>query len=90
MLRIKKLEKGLKKVVREEIDADGFVNISKVEIRPNADGKGSEITIVGNYGQYVGDGNPVNWCEPFELTYADGRSLEFIRGLFFGTIQRDF
>ena len=90
MLKIKELEKGLKKVIVEEIDTDGFVNIIKVEIRPNADGKGNEITIVGNYGQYAGDGNPVNWTEPFELVYADGRSLEFIRGLFFGAIQRGF
>lgn len=90
MLKIKKLEKGLKKVVMEEIDADGFVNINKIIITPNADGKSNEITIVGNYGQYVADGSPINWSEPFELTYADGRSLEFIRGLFFGAIQRNF
>jgi hypothetical protein len=88
MLSMKKLEKGLIKVVREEIDADGFAAITKVVITPMVDGR--EITVVGTYGQYAGDGNSNNWAEPFEITYADGRSLEFVRGLFFGYIQRDF
>jgi hypothetical protein len=49
MLSIKKLEKGLKKVVKEEIDSDGFVNINAIIIHPQTDGK--EITVAGNYGQ---------------------------------------
>lgn len=86
MLKIKKVEKAFTKVMKEEIGADGYVNINKVEIYPNE----NIVEISGNYGEYCGEKHEANWHESFRLSYTNGRPLEFLKGMFYHELSKNF
>lgn len=86
MLKIKKVEKSLNKVIKEEISADGYVSINKVEIYPNE----NIVEINGTYGEYFADGDKDNWSENFRLSYSNGRPLEFLKGMFYQELSKNF
>ena len=86
MLKIKKVEKSLNKVIKEEVSADGYVNIHKVEIYPSE----NIVEINGTYGEYFADGDKDNWSENFRLSYSNGRPLEFIKGMFYQELSKNF
>ena len=87
MLKIEKVRKAFMQMVKEEIGADGYVNINKVEIYPDS----KEICISGNYGIAASDGNnDCSWSENYTLTYTDGRPLEFLKGMFYKELQKSF
>jgi hypothetical protein len=79
MLKIKKLEKSLNKIMKKETSADGYVRIDKVVIYPD----GNQVEISGGYGEYFADGDQANWQENFRLDYVNGRNLDFIKGMFY-------
>lgn len=86
MLKIKKVEKAFAKVMKEEISADGYVSINKVEIYPNE----NIIEINGTYGEHFADGDKDNWSENFRLSYSNGRPLEFLKGMFYHELSKNF
>lgn len=85
MLKIKKVEKAFVKVMKEEIGPDGYVNINKVEIYPDE----NIVEISGNYGEKCGI-QENNWNESFRLSYTNGRPLEFLKGMFYHELSKNF
>ena len=80
-------ERDLTKVAREEYGRDGFacidsVNISMVETA-------HLITINGHFGR-DGSEEEYNFSEAFEISYLDGKSREFIKGIFSKEIEVRF
>lgn len=87
MITINKLEKAFNKMIKEEVGPDGYVRIDKVEIYPD----GKLIKISGGFGEYNSQGNSDgDWEEKYVLEYTDGKSLEFIKGMFYGEFERCF
>ena len=86
MLKIKKVEKSLNKVIKEETSADGYVSINKVEIYPNE----NIVEINGTYGENIDDGDQDNWSKNFRLSYSNGRPLEFLKGMFYQELSKNF
>ena len=86
MLKIKQVEKSLNKVIKEEISAYGYVSIDKVEIYPNE----NIVEINGTYGEHFADGDCANWNESFRLSYSNGRPLEFLKGMFYHELSKNF
>lgn len=86
MLKIRKVEKSLNQVIKEEISSYGHVSIEKVEIYPNE----NIIEINGTYGEHFADGDVANWSEDFRLSYSNGRPLEFIKGMFYQELSKNF
>lgn len=85
-MKIKKIEKAFNKMVKEEIGPDGYVAINKIVIFPKPDGL---IDVEGTFGE-LGSNGKVNWNEPFKLEYADGKSLEFLKGMFYKELEKVF
>ena len=82
-MKIKELADGLNKVAKEVITADGYATITSVEILPHADG--TIIVVKGAYGEKDPDGE--TWGNQYELEYADGKSVEFVKGMFYTIIS---
>lgn len=78
-MKIKQLADGLNKVAKVAITPDGYATITGVEIYPSADG--TLIVVKGLYGEKDPDGE--TWGNPYELKYADGKSVEFVMGMFY-------
>jgi len=78
-MKIKNLQKSLKKVVKKDLGADGYVRLDTINIDLDADGK--YITIKGAYGRMV-DGKVI-FQEDFELFYADGMSADNVAGMLY-------
>ena len=85
-MKIKQVEKAFAKVMKEEIGADGYVSISKVEIYP----KENIVEISGTYGEDFGNKDESNWSEPFRLSYTNGRPIEFLKGMFYHELSKHF
>lgn len=78
-MKIKKLEKSLKKVVQMECGADGYVRLDAIEILLDADG--NYITLKGAYGRFA-DGKVI-FQEEFKLFYPDGMSADNVAGMLY-------
>lgn len=81
-MKIKKVEKAFNKMIQEEIGPDGYVTIDKVEIDPD----GQFIKIKGGFGE-CSENRDGDWREDYELEYADGKSLEFLKGMFYRVLD---
>ena len=87
-MKIKQLADGLNKVVKKEISADGIVSISKVEIFPSTDG--TTIRVSGLYGEKEpADGSDDAWYNEYSIEYADGKSVEFVMGMFYQFLREN-
>jgi hypothetical protein len=82
-MKVKKLEKAFEKLVKREIDSDGFVRIDTVVI----DRQTEEITLTVAVGQAYADSDG-SWCEIIELTYPDGESVEFVKGMLYTKLRK--
>ena len=82
-MKIKQLEKAFDKLVKREIDSDGFARIDTVIIDRQTD----EISLTVAIGQLYLDSDG-SWCESIELTYPDGESLEFVKGMFYKDLRK--
>lgn len=85
-MKIAKIEKVLDKMVKEEIGPDGYVRVDKVEICPD----GNLIKISGAWGECNSQEADGNWQYEYVLEYADGKSLEFIKGMFYRELEKLF
>lgn len=84
-MKIKELADGLNKVAKEVITSDGYATITSVEILPHSDG--TIIVVKGAYGEKDPDGE--TWSNQYELEYADGKSVEFVKGMFYQFLHND-
>lgn len=81
---LRQTERDLTKVAREELGRDGFVCIDSVNISIVETAR--LIDIRGRFGR-DGKEKEYNFSEPFEISYLDGKSREFIKGMFFKEIE---
>lgn len=82
-MKIKKLERKLNKLIKEEYGADGYLRIDRVEIDREF-GTENLITIKGAYGR-EGDNadGKVDFQLEYELVYHNGVSAEFVAGMLY-------
>lgn len=82
-MKIKKLERKLNKLIKEEYGADGYLRVDRVEIDREF-GTENLITIKGAYGR-EGDNadGKVDFQLDYELSYPDGKSAEFVAGMLY-------
>lgn len=83
-MKIKQLEKAFEKLVKREINSDGFARIDTVIIDRQTD----EISLTVAVGQYNLEDSDGSWCESIELTYPDGESLEFVKGMLYKDLRK--
>lgn len=82
-MKIKKLEKAFNKMVKEEIDKELCVAITSVNILPEF---GKLIILQGDFRSVSSDGK-ISYQSSFKLKYTNGKSLEFIKGMFYTTLK---
>ena len=82
-MKIKKLEKAFNKMVKEEIDKDLYVQITNVNICRIF---GKLIILQGDFRSVSPEGK-VSYLSSFKLKYSNGKSLEFIKGMFYTTLK---
>ena len=82
-MKIKKLERKLNKLIKEEYGADGYLRIDRVEIDREF-GTENLITIKGAYGK-EGDNTDgkIDFQLDYELAYHNGVSAEFVAGMLY-------
>ena len=84
-MKIKKLEKAFNKMVKEEIDKDLYVKITSVNILPEFD---KLIILQGDFRSVSSDGK-ISYQDSFKLKYNSGKSLEFIKGMFYTVLSNE-
>ena len=82
-MKIKTLEKAFNKMVKEEVDGELSVKITSVNICPIF---GKLIILQGDFRSVSPEGK-VSYLSSFKLKYNNGKSLEFIKGMFYTTLK---